>query len=71
MGKRAMSVNEKEHNPVMRAAEARQILGIGRNTFYEWCRLDLIPHKRVGRLIIISRKRFNDWLENKNEGGLQ
>ena len=66
-----MNANEKEKNPVMRADEARQILGIGRNTFYEWCRLDLIPHKRVGRLIIISRKRFNDWLENKNEGGNQ
>jgi len=66
-----MGERKREENPVMRADEARQILGIGKNTFYEWCRLNLIPNKRVGRLIIISRKRFYDWLENKNEGGLQ
>ena len=65
-----MGRNEKIENPVMRADEVCRLLDIGRNTFYEWCRLDLIPYKRVGRRIIISRKRFNDWLESKNEGGM-
>ena len=64
-----MSGNEKIENPVMRADEVCRLLGIGKNTFYEWCRLNLIPYKRVGRLIIVSRKRFKEWLENKNAGG--
>jgi excisionase family DNA binding protein len=64
-----MSKKEEKENPVMRAEEVRKMLGIGRNTFYEWCRLNLIPHKRIGRLIIVSRKSFNAWLENKDEGG--
>ena len=56
----------------VRAEEVRRMLGgIGKNTLYGWVNQGLIPHKRVGRLIIISRKRFNDWLENKNEGGNQ
>ena len=66
-----MSASEESKSPVMRAEEVCRILDIGRNTFYEWCRLNLIPHKRVGRLIMVSRKRFYDWLENNNEGGMQ
>ena len=55
---------KREENPVMRACEVQRILGIGKNTFYEWCKQNLIPHKRVGRLIFISRKQFYEWLEN-------
>ena len=61
----------QQENGVMRADEVRRELGIGRNTFYEWCRLGMIPHKRVGRLIFVPRKSFNDWLENENGGSLQ
>ena len=58
---------------VMRAEEVRQMLGgIGKNTLYEWCKQGLIPHKRVGRVILFSRKRIQKWLENdKSEGGAQ
>lgn len=38
----------------MRADEARRMLGIGRNTLYSWCDEKLIPHKRVGRVILSS-----------------
>ena len=51
-------------NPVMRADEVRQILGIGKNTLYTWAGEGKIPCKRVGRIILFSRKRFNEWLEN-------
>ena len=66
-----MDERKQEENPVMRADEVIRILGIGKNTFYEWCRLNRIPHKHVGRLIIISRKSFNDWLESNDEGDTQ
>ncbi len=58
---------------VVRAEEVRQMLGgIGRNTLYEWCRQGLIPHTRVGGVILFSSKSIQKWLENdKNEGGTQ
>ena len=57
----------------MRAKDARKMLGgIGKNTFYEWVRQGLIPHKRVGRIILFSRRRLQEWLDsNDNERGQQ
>ena len=55
----------------MRADEVRRILGIGKNTLYDWVNRGIIPHKRVGRVILFSRKRVQEWLENENEGGVQ
>jgi len=54
----------QEENLVMRADEVRQLLGIGRNTLYNWCELGMIPHKRVGRVILFSRERIKEWLDN-------
>ena len=59
MGKR-----EQKENPIMRAAEVRQLLKVGRNTLYGWCEQGIIPHKRIGRVILFSRKRIQEWLEN-------
>ena len=54
------------------------MLGIGRNTLYEWCDQGLIPHKRVGgRLneitgerrrgrLLFSERRLLEWLENRD-----
>ena len=65
-----MSDSNQENSSVMRADEVRQMLGIGRNTLYNWCELNIIPHKRVGRLILFSRKRIQEWLDsNENTGG--
>ncbi len=56
----------------MRADEVRQMLKIGRNTLYSWCQQDMIPHKRVGRVILFSRDRIREWLDNeKKDGGMQ
>ncbi len=64
-----MSASEEKGNPIMRAAEVCKLLKIGRNTLYQWCEQDLIPHTRVGRLIFFSRKVIDDLFENKMEGG--
>jgi len=59
-----------EENPIMRAAELREMLGIGKNTIYDWCNQGIIPHKRVGRCIFFSRIKIKEWLENgENVGG--
>ena len=61
---------EKE-NPIMRAAEVRTLLNIGKNTLYSWCQEGLIPYKRVGRVLLFSRKSIQEWLENSgNSGGI-
>lgn len=67
-----MSEVKQEENPIMRADEVRQMLKIGRNTLYSWCQQDMIPHKRVGRVILFSRDRIREWLNNKKkDGGMQ
>ena len=36
---------------------------VGRSTLYKALRLGLLPHKRLGRRILISRARLMQWLE--------
>lgn len=63
---------EQEENPIMRADEVRQLLKIGRTTLYNWCEQGIIPHKRAGRIILFSKKRIQEWLENnENKGGIK
>jgi len=66
-----MMAGRQEKNPVMRADEVRQFLKIGKNTLYLWCEQDIIPHKRIGRLIFFLREEILDFLKNKKEGGKQ
>ncbi|MFC2045555.1 helix-turn-helix domain-containing protein [Chloroflexota bacterium] len=59
------------------AKEVCTMLGIGKNTLYQWCELGFIPHKRVGGSIdivtgkrqrgriLFSRRRILEWLENR------
>ena len=61
---------KNEENPVMRADEVWRILRVGKNTLYTWVAEGKIPCKKVGRVILFSRKRFYEWLENnENKGG--
>lgn len=64
---------------VLQANEIWTMLGIGRNTLYEWCEQGLIPHRRVGGKIdettgerrrgriLFSEKRILEWLENRDK----
>lgn len=66
-----MKTRKVKESPIMRANEVCRLLKIGRNTLYEWCRLGIIPCKRVGRILLFSRKQIYDWLENNdNVGGM-
>lgn len=59
-----------EGNPIMRVAELQNMLGIGKNTIYDLCTQNIIPHKRVGRIILFSRIKITEWIENgENVGG--
>ena len=63
-----MKAEKPEDDWAMRANEVRKMLHIGRNTLYEWCEKRIIPHKRVGRVILFPRKRIQEWLEKEEKG---
>ncbi|MFC1995618.1 helix-turn-helix domain-containing protein [Chloroflexota bacterium] len=64
-------------NRILQANEVWPMLGIGRNTLYEWCEQGLVPHKRVGGKIdettgelhggriLFSEKLVLEWIENR------
>ena len=64
-------------NRILNAKEVCAMLGIGKNTLYEWCDQGLIPHKRVGGSIdeitgklkggriLFSARCLVEWLENQ------
>ena len=64
-----MKAGKQEEDWAMRADEVRRMLGIGRNTLYLWCELGIIPHKRVGRVILFSKERLREWLNNNDGKG--
>ncbi len=61
-------VDTRDNNEIMRADDIRRMLHIGRNTLYNWVEQGLIPYKKVGHILLFSRKAINIWLESKNEG---
>ena len=68
----------------LRVKDMQERLSLGRNTLYDLCRRNLIPHKRVagkrdeatgeiiGGMILFSEKSVRAWLEsNDDDGGQQ
>ena len=65
-----MSEDKEIDDSIMRAHEVWQMLKIGKNTLYSWCDQKIIPHKKVGRVLLFSRKSLQEWIDNKEaEGG--
>ena len=67
--------NTKRHQKATKIGVDRSILtvddalhlldgAVGRSTLYKALRLGLLPHKRLGRRILISRTRLMQWLED-------
>ncbi len=42
------------------------MIPIGRNTLYRLVEENKIPYKRVGRIILFSRKSIEEWFEKQN-----
>ena len=63
---------------ILNAKEVCTMLGIGKNTLYQWCEQGSIPHKRVGGSIdevtgelrrgriLFSERCLVEWLENRD-----
>ena len=47
--------------------EVAEMLGVSVDTVYELVRGNLIPHKRLGRRIIIPAGTFDTWLNDADE----
>ena len=43
--------------------EAAALLGVSRNSLYEALRRDEIPHLRIGRRIVISRRQLENMVD--------
>jgi len=55
---------------VYTAEQARQVLGLGRNTLYRKARAGEIPVKIIGRRMLFPKKALHEWLERwTSEGG--
>jgi excisionase family DNA binding protein len=48
--------------PTLRTDEAAALLGISKWLLLQEIKRGNIPHKRVGRRIVLSRQRLLDWL---------
>lgn len=53
--------------PVFSVRQAAAYLGVSAWTVYEYCRQGAIPHRRVGRRILIGREALRRWLEEGAE----
>jgi len=70
-------------NRILKAEEVWTMLGIGKNTLYQWCDQGLIPHKRVGGnvdeetgerkrgRILFSEKRILEWVESNDNDNIR
>lgn len=55
--------------PVLSVKQAAAYLGLSPWAVYEYCRQGVIPHRRVGRRILIGRDALARWLAGDGEPG--
>lgn len=62
--------NSQVECAIYTAEQARQVLGLGRNTLYRKARAGEIPVKIIGRWMLFPKKALHEWLERWTlEGG--
>ncbi|MGC8733299.1 MAG: helix-turn-helix domain-containing protein [Halothiobacillaceae bacterium] len=61
----------QEKSQVMTVDQVLRELGgaVGRSSIYKALKLGLLPSRRLGRRILISRARFEAWLEGEPQPG--
>lgn len=52
---------------ILKVEDLMEILRIGRNTAYNLMRSEDFPSKKIGRLWVVSRESFKDWLNNQSK----
>lgn len=68
MGERALGVSMINEKLVLRVDEAAELLGVHINTLRKYLAQGVIPHRRLGRRILIPRGELLRWLEENPHG---
>jgi excisionase family DNA binding protein len=58
---------EKEPRQVYSPQDVAEILGVSKEHIHRQIRAGLMPHKRVGRRVVIPCKMFEMWLNQGEE----
>ncbi len=74
---RAFGVSERalpltDQQPLLRAREVAQVLGVSPRVIYSWVATKVIPPEavvRVGRAVYIKRAALESWLAGRTGGG--
>ena len=59
----------KQNTHVISVPEAATMLGISSSKMYEVVRIQGFPAIRVGRRILVNRKKFEEWIDKMTEEG--
>lgn len=57
------AIDSSDVERALRAEEAAQLLGISTWLLLQQVRRGTVPHRRVGRRIVFSRRRLLEWLD--------
>ena len=52
---------------ILTVPEAAQLLRVARKTLYEALSRGQVPHRRIGKRIVLHRSVLMEWLGGKNE----
>lgn len=55
---------------ILNSVEAAEILHVSDRTVRGWCDAGELPHRRLGRTIVISERALVAWAENGKEVGV-
>ncbi|BDF35912.1 hypothetical protein CE91St62_39730 [Lachnospiraceae bacterium] len=65
--KQQISVDSSRGSSTYSVQEIASILGISNKSAYKLCEQNCFVCKRIGRIIRINKKSFEDWLNNPPE----
>lgn len=58
-----------QNSQVMSVPEAAAQLGISQSKMYEIVRIEGFPCIRIGRRVLVNRKKFEEWIDEMTEKG--
>lgn len=59
----------KQNTHVISVPEAATMLGISASKMYEVVRIQGFPAIKIGRRILVNRKKFEEWIDKMTEEG--
>jgi excisionase family DNA binding protein len=60
-----MGESVSEPKEILNVDEAAALLGVHRQTVYDYASAGEIPHRRLGRRLLFSRRAIVAWVEGK------